>query len=499
VVAAAVALAMPWRALVGVFYDDGHYAVLARALAEGRGYRFLHLPGAPAAVHYPPGWPFLLSLLWRAVPSFPDNVALLRSANVVLLGAAAAVAAAYLAPRLGLGRWGAAALLALGCTAVPLLAVATVLFSEPLFLVLLAGACWAADAASRAAPRRAGGLAALAGLLAGAAALTRSIGVAVAAGVVLALLLRRRRLAAAAAALPAAAMVLPWQLWVRAHRAAVDPLIASNYGTYGDIAGQGGLQLSAASLADLARPLGAITLPPAGPLVPLLAAPALAVLVLGVAALVRRAPALGLSLLAYLVIVGLWPYGTDRFLWAVLPLLAPAFAAGAADLWRLDTVPARRRWARILVIAGVLPIAAGFAWHQARALPRGAATAAQRGISARLAPVLPWIRAETDTAAVIAGEDEALLWLYGGRRAVPNYLWRVRGRSAEDLGPDSLRAWLEKNRVDWVVLSGRGSDAAPAIDGLIARAPGMLRLVRVWPEGPLAFAVLRTAAPTAVR
>jgi len=51
------------------------------------------------------------------------------------------------------GAMGSAALLAAGCTAVPLLAVATVLFSEPLFLVLLVGACWAADAARGAAPR----------------------------------------------------------------------------------------------------------------------------------------------------------------------------------------------------------------------------------------------------------------------------------------------------------------------------------------------------------
>ena len=161
--------------------------------------------------------------------------------------------------------------------------------------------------------------------------------------------------------------------------------------------------------------------------------------------------------------------------------------------------PRSRRWARALALAGALPVALGFCWYQVRQLPRGSATATQRGISATLAPVLPWIRTETDSTAVIAGEDEALLWLYGGRRAVPNYLWRVRGRTAEDLGPDSLRVWLEKTGATHLVLSGRGSDAAPAVDALLARYPGMLTLVRVWPEGPLVFAVARRGVPAAAR
>src|SRR3954467_3495538 len=68
---------------VGVFHDDGVYAILARSLATGRGYRYLHLPGAPAATHYPPGYPFFLSLLWRIAPDFPGNVGLLLLANAV--------------------------------------------------------------------------------------------------------------------------------------------------------------------------------------------------------------------------------------------------------------------------------------------------------------------------------------------------------------------------------------------------------------------------------
>ena len=50
-----------------------------------------------------------------------------------------------------------------------------------------------------------------------------------------------------------------------------------------------------------------------------------------------------------------------------------------------------------------------------------------------------------------------------------------------------------------LVLSGSGSDAAPSVDALIGRRPGMLTLVRVWPEGAMAFRVRPTAAPAASR
>jgi hypothetical protein len=67
----------------------------------------------------------------------------------------------------------------------------------------------------------------------------------------------------------------------------------------------------------------------------------------------------------------------------------------------------------------------------------------------------------------------------------------VRGRESESLGPDSLRAYFDRMGVTHVLLTGPGSDAAPTIDAMVARFPGYLRLVRVWPGRILAFAVER--------
>src|SRR5207247_10454340 len=59
-----VALAFGFAAVntlpVGVFHDDAMYVILARSLATGQGYRYLNLPGNPAATHFPPGYPAFL-------------------------------------------------------------------------------------------------------------------------------------------------------------------------------------------------------------------------------------------------------------------------------------------------------------------------------------------------------------------------------------------------------------------------------------------------------
>ena len=43
--------------------DSAQYIILARNLAKGKGYIMSNLPGEPFCVHYPPGFPLLLSLV----------------------------------------------------------------------------------------------------------------------------------------------------------------------------------------------------------------------------------------------------------------------------------------------------------------------------------------------------------------------------------------------------------------------------------------------------
>ena len=493
-----VAAANLTGSLVGVFYDDGIYLALARSLAEGHGYRLLYLPGAPGAVHYPFLYPLFLAGLWKLAPAFPAGVALFKAANAALLGLAAALLVRYLDGRLEQPTWRLALVVAAAATALPLVTVASVLFAEPLFLLALVGACWAGDAARAAPERRAAWLlAVLAGLLAGAAALTRSLGVTAMAAVPLSLLLARRPRAAAIAAATSLACLAPWLAWVARHRADVDPALVAGYGTYTDLLAQAGwATLSPAAVGDVLRPIGAVALAPfEGWLRFFIGVPALVLAAAGAGSLLRRAPALGWTLLAYAAVVLVWPYGPDRFIWAAWPFLALAFLAGTERMLARAraTGPPTATIGRWCVAATALAVVAGYGFYQVRGYVRGDATRLQRGISATLTDVLPWVRTVTAPDAVVAGEDEALLWLYTGRRAVPSYVWRYRGRGDESLGPDSLKAWLDRSRVSYVVLTGPGSDAAPTISALLGRYPGYLNVAREWPGGPMAFAVDRSA------
>src|SRR5688572_6363137 len=58
----------------GAYHDDGIYVTTAKALATGEGYRIISLPYEPAQTKYPPFYPFLLSIIWRISPDFPENL-----------------------------------------------------------------------------------------------------------------------------------------------------------------------------------------------------------------------------------------------------------------------------------------------------------------------------------------------------------------------------------------------------------------------------------------
>jgi hypothetical protein len=60
----------------GRLHDDGLFFVSAKSLATGQGFRILSLPEQPAQTKYPILYPLYLSLVWRANPHFPENLAL---------------------------------------------------------------------------------------------------------------------------------------------------------------------------------------------------------------------------------------------------------------------------------------------------------------------------------------------------------------------------------------------------------------------------------------
>src|SRR5687767_11574494 len=69
----------------GMMVDDAWYMLLAKALAEGSGYKLVSSPAVAILPLYPPGFPALLSMVFRASPDFPENVPLLKSVSIVAM------------------------------------------------------------------------------------------------------------------------------------------------------------------------------------------------------------------------------------------------------------------------------------------------------------------------------------------------------------------------------------------------------------------------------
>ena len=475
------------QALVGVFYDDGLYAGLATALASGLGYVHPNLPGMPppAAVHYPPLYPVVLAPFFGLMSV--GGAALAGKVLNALFGATTAALIVWHATRTeilgpGLRRWVPAAVVFGAAVAIPVLATQSVLFAEPLFSVLLAVAIIAAD--REFSPWIAGTAGAL-------ALLTRSIGVTIVVGALCFLLARRggaggaqRRRLVIVLVLPLLAAVA-WGLWVTTHARFIDPALALGYGNYSAHLRQAGLSAIAVNVPDMSRPLEALVFGwiPVRWLYDIIATVALGVGLYGLVAVSRRS-AIGLALVCYFLVLAIWPHPPDRFLWAVLPWLGLVWVAGMLEIWR--------RWPRARLAVGFLAalVAGGYLQYEVRGFAGWWWEAQARAISANFAELLPVV-GNLPADAVVATDDEALVWLYTRRHAVPLYLESYRGRDLIRPTPAEHRAYLERMAVTHVLLASATSPSAIELRALLGAYPTWLTGIYRWSDGRWLFAVNR--------
>jgi len=214
----------------------------------------------------------------------------------------------------------------------------------------------------------------------------------------------------------------------------------------------------------------------------LVGVPALVVGVYGLACVARRS-AIGVTLVVYLAILACWPVPPDRFLWAVLPWLALAWAAGAVALW-----PRPRLRVPVALLAAAL--VAGYVRYETRGFAgRWWELSAQR-ISHTFAEVLPTLDS-LPPDAVIASDHDPLVWLYTRRVAVPLYISSYWGAHVIEPPPPVHRAYLERQGVTHVLLAGNQADGKEELERLLATYPGWLGIVRRWPDGATIFVVHR--------
>jgi hypothetical protein len=443
----------------GMYHDDAVYLVLARSLAEGEGYRVISLPDAPVQTKYPILFPFLLSLVVRVTPAFPDNLLWLRTIPLAATGAWLYLSW-HLLRRCGSSSMAALMIVALTAASPAVAYFANTLLAETLFAALLTGSLLGLTAAR---DQRPGcwRLCAIAGALAGASVLTRTPGIAVILGGLGWLLTRRRWADAAAFTLAAGVLVAPWVGWVATHMSPLDPYYSAS------VYGAGSAWNIVFSydwpekLVVLRRNLEYFALTPVllwGQR-PWLLIPCLLALPLVVRGLwVSRAHPVTWCVMLYLGILLVWVWPPSRLLVPVAPLL----------VWHVSL--AVRGVARTIVAATgvVLLVSASVSLLQmARDAPTrviGWPSQAQHPESwQRLEALYHWIRRTTPSDAVLAGELDPAYFLYTGRTAVRTF------------APDGYSSYYD---------AGSRRDAAETVDVFRRRILVSGAGYWIWSEGP---------------
>ena len=503
----------------GIYYDDGAYLALARSVAVGDGYAYSNLPGEVPGVKYPPAYPAVLAVTWKAFGLYPENLTAFKALNA-LFWALAAGGTFLLFARGGRRRMAAVGLVTLyAFLTVPSMSVATVLLSEPLFLL----ACVAALLLAAADPARAGpgsvspksgdrwpggdlGWAAVVGLAGATAFLTRSIGLMLIVALLLPLLMGRRWRTSGVLAATAGVPAIAWLTWASARAADVPDPVAGQYGSYGNWLGQG---LQGGAFARLGEVVAANWRPFVETLqfvwVPRAPGLALAVVLLTVGAAAvygavsvwKRNPALVLFPIVYLGLVFVWPYEPYRFYYTIVPVLTLLAFEG---LWEAmpkirDDLP---RWGVPVAAA----VAAVFVVNALVYHGRGHAVrawASPQTVPARAyAPLNEWIRANTAPDEVIASALDPYVHWETGRLAVPSWRFLADDYGRYDRTPEVLAAGLDSAIVRYgaryVALILGENKAARTLEAFVELHPERaLRVLQT--EGPAVGVIYALAPP----
>ncbi len=216
--------------VAGLIKDDAWYVLSAKALASGQGYTLINLPSPGTLAFYPPAFPWLLSLVVRFSPQFPQNLWLLKSVSIVAVLGIGIAAYRYftrereLPPSLALG----IAVLTVINPAMAFLATSTVMSEcvftlSQLLTIIVIERYVRAEGSGRAWIYLLSGAA-----LASFTFLTRSVAIGLIAAIVIYLLKERLVRAAVIFAVVVVMCVGPWMLYARRHAPTAAQLIEQN-------------------------------------------------------------------------------------------------------------------------------------------------------------------------------------------------------------------------------------------------------------------------------
>jgi hypothetical protein len=414
--ALAVIYVIAWLSpAIGRYHDDAVYLVIAKAIAAGHGYRLESLPEPVPETGFPPLFPALLAI-FTLVSKQPQWLKLLPLA---------CTAGWLILTRKLLLKMGASpnsALLLVGLTAASpaIVLLSTNLMAESLFALLVTAALLTLLEER----------ALLAGVFAGLATLTRIAGVPLIVACILILVARRRLRSAAIFAAVAMVMIAPWFGWSLAH--AGNTYLSSNVFTA--LAASEKLMVVGHNFVSLlASPFALVT----GYVNTFTISTTVAIAIASL--IVRRqiVPDLFVGLYCMALLCWVWP--PERFVAPILPLILWM-------VWRaFRKVEPREAVAAVVFIAVLVP------------LFMNATRKSSAHDDAEMQKLFALIRANTDPASVLLANQDAVVYLNTGRKAVRGFvpngfdLYYAARQSA--ITPDKLSNAIRESHVSYVVLT----------------------------------------------
>jgi hypothetical protein len=447
--------------IVGLFVDDSWYALLAKSLATGQGYQLINSPSPGILPVYPPVYPFLLSLVYRLWPDFPNNAMLLKSVSVAAMFVVGVASYKHFNrdrqwPQL------LSLICALTVTLMPglvFLATSSAM-SECVFTCFQLLAVLVIESAARTEDAKTETRnAILGGVLAAVAFLTRSIGLAVIGAGFIYLLKERKWKSAAVFALAVMIVAGPWTLYSRNHQPTAEQrteqggMIVQDYSAQfwqqraGDtssgkielgslpdrmwanamkIVGNNTIMIFAPMFHRSPKISGEETLE-TGKTSHGLSYPLSLFLLLGFAFSIKRRLAVAEITVAFtLLITCAWPWDTFRFLLPLTPfLLAYLLEAlrGTRDFinQKMEVKATGTPWRAMAVVTGLL-LALFIYDHSVYLAKRSDLSRAEylpwRAIFDENLEALKWIKEKTPEDAVVCSLNPAMVYMYTGRKSV---------------------------------------------------------------------------------
>jgi hypothetical protein len=463
------------REVLGLFHDDGIYAVVAKSLSGGSGYRIISLPTAPEQTKYPVLYSYILSWLWSFNPKFPDNIGLLKTANAVFLGVIFVLSYIFYRRRVQKSESEAFLFAMLVCINPTVFSFTDFAVSDLLFLLIVLSALAIHDASEQCTSRPIS--VTLLAVTVALGCLTRSAAVplAVAGAVHFAWKKRYRDLVQYVCV--AFISIVPWWLWVRTHSNPTASSLLDYYVSYSSEPPAfvimwsdpfGAIDIFWGNLRYMVE---ALNMTFQSRIIPGLFLPVGLALLLGVWRSFNDQSVFFRSyVVLYLALVVAWPFHPARYLIPLVPaiyfFLFRGVQAAEVHLNNLMTSRTRKKiLCNMVRVTFALVVVLQVGWIFNYFLDKDVATtkawfgnrlpASWQGFS----ETFEWIRNNTDESTILATSYDPMYYLYTGRRSIqpalhkPSTYLYPYGQAVPDVGsPDEIKAELKSLGVRLLII-----------------------------------------------